>query len=165
MDTLSNRDVVPFVLQHLDIPDLIAYSKANKGCNQFAEEAWKEKLKNEVSLPVFSDYLKLVDEGKKWVTVYIDYKVKSVMEKLLYIVDSVQLKQKHNDILQCSFSFRRIVSSNWWLINNHKQFQFFLWDLKNGRSLESKMWKASLNYKTVSTLLTLESSKWDKRDV
>jgi hypothetical protein len=149
MDTLIIPDVIPVILQHLDIPDLISYSKANKSCNQWAEEAWKLKLKNEVSLPVFRDNFKLVDEGKKWVTVYIDYKVKSVMEKLMYIVETVQKYSRYYNIMKCNISFAQIISCNWWLINNHIKFRFFLWTLKNQRSLEYKMWKgiakASLN--------------------
>jgi hypothetical protein len=142
MDTLINPDVVPVILQHLDIPDLISYSKANKSCNEWAEEAWKLKLKNEVSLPVFRDYLKLVDEGKKWVTVYIDYKSKSVIEKLVDIVNSVKNYSRYYNIMKCNISFGETISCNWWLINKHIRFTFFLWTLRNERSLEYKMWKA-----------------------
>jgi hypothetical protein len=120
MDTLIIPDVVPVVLQHLDIPDLIAYSKANKSCNEYAEEAWKLKLKNEVSLPVFRKYVKRVDEGKKWVTLYVEHRTICFEKRLAFIIKTTgDLEMGKVKWVKLMFDN---IASNWWLVRNHSRY-------------------------------------------
>jgi hypothetical protein len=123
MDTFIIPDVVPVVLQHLDIPDLIAYSKANKSCNEYAEEAWKLKLKNEVSLPVFRKYVKRVDEGKKWVTLYVEHRTICFEKRLAFIIKTTgDLEMGKVKWVKLMFDN---IASNWWLVRNHSRYNKF----------------------------------------
>jgi hypothetical protein len=138
MDTLIIPDVVPVVLQHLDIADLISYSKANKSCNEWAEEAWKQKVKNEVSLPVFRKYIEKVENGEKWVSIYIQHKnlcLQSRLKYLMKVFNCHDAEMVYNNRIFYRQKWLMVIfetlASHWWIVINHYKWNKFKLVTKN----------------------------------